>query len=81
MPFARHGSCTVLLTKRLFDAMSTAWSLTYGLAQTASASSPVVRNVELNTREFFVPLLKLMPSANVFRIRMFSNCRLFAGFQ
>ncbi len=43
--------------------MSTVWSLTYLFAQTASASSPVVRNDELNTFEFRVPLLKLMPSA------------------
>jgi hypothetical protein len=41
MPFARHGSCTVLLPKWLFDAMSTAWSFTYGFAHTASESSPV----------------------------------------
>ena len=39
------------------------WSFTYLLAQTASASSPVVRNDELNTRELRVPLVKLMPSA------------------
>ena len=43
--------------------MSTDWSRTYGLAQTASESSPVVRNDELNTRELRVPLVKLMPSA------------------
>ena len=63
MPLARHGSWIVLLTKWLSWAMSTAWSFTYGLAQTASASSPVVRNDELNTRELRVPLEKLMPSA------------------
>jgi hypothetical protein len=33
------------------------------LAQTASASSPVVRNDELKTREFRLPLVKLIPSA------------------
>ncbi len=61
--------------------MSTDWSRTYGLAHTASESSPVVRNDELTTREFFVPLLKLMPSANVFRMRMPENSRLLPGFQ
>ena len=63
MPLARQGSWTVLLTKWLSCAMSTVRSLTYGLAQTASESSPVVRNDELNTRELRVPLEKLMPSA------------------
>ena len=79
MPLARQGSWMVLLTKWLSWAMSTLRSLTYGLAQTASASSPVVRKDELNTRELRVPLLKLMPSAYVLRIRMPLNSSPSAG--
>ena len=41
----------------------------------------MVRNDELNTRELRVPLLKLMPSAYVLRIRMPVNSSPSPGFQ
>jgi len=43
--------------------MSTEVSLTYLLAHTARASSPVLRKDELNTVELRVPLARLTPSA------------------
>lgn len=63
MPLARQGSWTVLLRKWLSWPTSTEVSLTYLLAQTARASSPVLRKDELKTVELRVPLAKLMPSA------------------